>query len=94
MQEAAYGSVGDFNRGLEVVGVPHPRAPEEMRKEFCDKEDSHDIFESWNSGGWRACASAATTTRLADIRYDMAQAPCCLGNPECSTQARTRARRR
>ena len=53
MQEAAYGSAADFNRGLEVVGVPHPRAPEEMRKEFCAKKDSHDTFESWNSGGWR-----------------------------------------
>ena len=53
MQEAAYGSAQDFNRGLEVVGAPHPRAPEEMRKEFCEKADSRDTFESWNSGEWR-----------------------------------------
>ena len=53
VQEAAYGSAQDFNRGLEVVGAPHPRAPEEMRKEFCEKADSRDTFESWNSGEWR-----------------------------------------
>lgn len=50
MQEAAFGSVEVFFRGLEVIGVPHPRTLEEARREFTEKEDSHDAFKSWNSG--------------------------------------------
>ena len=50
LPEAAYGSVSDFHRGLEVVGVPHPKAPEMMIKEFKEKEDSREEFEAWNSG--------------------------------------------
>ena len=42
--------MSDFHRGLEVVGVPHPKAPEEMIKEFKEKEDSREEFEAWNSG--------------------------------------------
>ena len=50
LPEAAYGSVSDFHRGLEVVGVPHPQTMEEMIKEFKDKDDSREEFEAWNSG--------------------------------------------
>ena len=50
MQEAAFGSVKDFFGGLEVIGVPHPRTLEEARREFTEKEDSHNAFKSWNSG--------------------------------------------
>ena len=48
--QAAYGTVEDFRRGLEVVGIPHPRAREQMQKEHKDKADSRDIFVAWNSG--------------------------------------------
>ena len=47
---AAYGARDDFFSGLERVGVPHPKAPEEMRKEFTEKADATDPFKSWNSG--------------------------------------------
>ena len=55
LPEAAFGTTADFHRGLEVVGVPHPRAREEMRKEHQEKDDSHDEFESWNSGRIFTC---------------------------------------
>ena len=50
LQEAAYGMVADFFRGLEVVGVPHSRIFEEMCREFTEKGDSETMFVSWNSG--------------------------------------------
>ena len=50
LPEAAYGTRDDFFAGLERVGVPHPKAPEEMQNEFTRMEDSEEPFESWNSG--------------------------------------------
>ena len=50
LPEAAYGTREDFFSGLERVGVPHPRASEEMRTEFAKGADATDLFKSWNSG--------------------------------------------
>jgi hypothetical protein len=47
---AAYGDKGDFDKGLEVLGLPRPNTLEELIKECQKKDDSNDDFEAWNSG--------------------------------------------
>jgi Ca2+-binding EF-hand superfamily protein len=47
---ATYGAVGDYDKGLEAVGTPHPQIREHMRKETTESKDSVEIFEAWNSG--------------------------------------------
>jgi Ca2+-binding EF-hand superfamily protein len=47
---ATYGEVGDYDKGLEAVGTPHPQIREHMRKEATESKDSKEFFEAWNSG--------------------------------------------
>jgi hypothetical protein len=47
---ATYGVVGDYDKGLEAVGTPHPQIREHMRKQATESEDSAEFFEAWNSG--------------------------------------------
>ena len=48
--EAAFGDSEHFHKGLEMLGVPHPKIEDYMEKEFKEQLDSNDDFESWNSG--------------------------------------------
>ena len=48
--EAAFGDSEHFHKGLNMIGVPHPKIDEYMQKEFKEQQDSNDEFESWNSG--------------------------------------------
>ena len=48
--EAAFGGEVDFHAGLENLGLPHPNIVQAMYREFCEEQDSMDVFTAWNSG--------------------------------------------
>lgn len=50
LDTAAYGQKDIFDKGLEVLGVPHVDILEKMYEEMVTSDDSDDNFTAWNSG--------------------------------------------
>ena len=50
MSTAVFGDKDAFDKGLEVLGAPHPDVLGQVGRECTESPDSHVEFEAWNSG--------------------------------------------